>query len=277
MTTQRGVFSFLAVTFALTWTAWLGPPLLGAPNNIVFGAGGLIFLLGVFMPGLVALAFTNREHGRAGVARLLGRIGRYEVSPYLYVFALGYMAAARLCAAGLHRIVSGEWPQFGETPVVVMVAAIALSTWVQAGEELGWRGYALPRLASRLGLRAASVVLGVIWAVWHLPLFYLATTDSFGQSFPVYLLHVTAISVMMAWLYWKSGESLLLVMMMHASINNTGGIVPGTVPAAAEPLSFAASTVAWATVVVSWMIAAVLIPAMPRRSDIVLTSDPNRP
>ena len=111
-----------------------------------------------------------------------------------------------------------------------MLAALLVSTWVQAGEEVGWRGYLLPSLARRLGLGGATLVVGIIWAVWHLPLFFIPGSGSDGQSFPLYLAHVTALSVAMGWLYWKSAGSLLVVMVMHAAINNTGSLVPG-VPA----------------------------------------------
>lgn len=106
------------------------------------------------------------------------------------------------------------------------------------------------------------MLLGVIWALWHLPLFFLQGSGSEGQSFPVYLLHVTALSVAMAWLYWKTEGSLLLVMVMHASVNNTTGIVPAALPHATNPLSFEGSLVAWATVGTSWVIAAVLLSRM---------------
>jgi hypothetical protein len=105
-------------------------------------------------------------------------------------------------------------------------------------------------------------VLGVIWALWHLPLFFLHGSGSDGQSFPIYLLHVTALSVAMSWLYWKTEGSLLLVMLMHASVNNTTGIVPAAVPNAVAPLSFEGTLVAWATVGVSSLVAAVLLSRM---------------
>jgi membrane protease YdiL (CAAX protease family) len=70
----------------------------------------------------------------------------------------------------------------------------------QVGEELGWRGYALPRLARRFGLGGASLVLGVLWAGWHLPLFYMLGGDTVGQSFPLFVCQVTALSVAIAWL-----------------------------------------------------------------------------
>ncbi len=146
-----------------------------------------------------------------------------------YVLAISYFAVIKLSAALVHRIVTGEWPPFGDTPIVIMLLGTALSTFAQAGEEVGWRGYALPRLAQYIGLGGASLVLGVVWAVWHLPLFILPDSGSTGQSFLVYLLHVMALSVFFAFVYWKTDGSLLLVMLLHSAVNNTTGIVPAAV------------------------------------------------
>ena len=254
------LFGFFLLTFAFTWTAWLAPAALGAPGNSgFFGLGGPVFLLGVFAPAFVALALTAYSEGRTGVARLLARIGRWHAGAHLYLFAISYMAATKLLAALIHRMAVGEWPVFGDTPLALMLGAIMLSTWVQAGEEVGWRGYALPRLATHLGLGSASVLLGVIWALWHLPLFFLQGSGSDGQSFPIYLMHVTALSVAMSWLYWRAQGSLLLVMLMHASVNNTIGIVPAAVPNAVNPMSLEGSLVAWVTVGVSSVVAVFLL------------------
>lgn len=250
--------AFFLLTFALTWAAWLAVNSSPA-GSVAFAVGGPVFLLGVFVPGFVALALTSFADGRTGVAALLARIGRWHVSWRLYVFAIGYLATTKLSAAVVHRIIVGEWPLFGDTSVALIAGGILVSTWVQAGEELGWRGYALPRLAASMGLGGASVVLGVAWALWHLPLFVMEGTGSTGQSFPLYLLHVTALSVAMSWLYWKAKGSLLLVMIMHAAVNNTTGIVPAALPTATDSLSFQGSFVGWATVAVAWVIAAVLL------------------
>ena len=92
------------------------------------------------------------------------------------------MAAIKLAVALVHRIATGAWPRFGDTPWYIMVAAIAISTPVQAGEEIGWRGYALPRLAARFGFARGSILLGLIWACWHLPLFFIPGTDTSAAS-----------------------------------------------------------------------------------------------
>lgn len=176
-------------------------------------------------------------------------------------------AVPKLAAALLYRLITGAWPVFGRTPLYIMAFAIIFSTWVQAGEEIGWRGYALPRLAARFSPGGAAVLLGVIWACWHLPLFFLPDTGSTDQSFPVYLLHVTALSVAMVWLFWRTGGSLLLVMLMHASVNNTSEIVPAAIPGAAHPFALNGSTIAWLTVAVSWIVAAILLVLM-RKADL---------
>ncbi|MEQ8955478.1 MAG: CPBP family intramembrane glutamic endopeptidase [Gammaproteobacteria bacterium] len=249
------------------------------PGNAgIFSLGGPVFLLGVFAPAFVAVALTAHGEGRAGVVRLLARIGRWQAGVHLYLFAIGFMAASKLFAALVHRLAMGEWPNFGDTPLLLMLAAVMVSTLAQAGEEVGWRGYALPRLAMHLGLGGASIVLGVIWALWHLPLFYLQGSGSDGQSFPIYLLHVTALSVAMSWLYWKTGGSLLLVMLMHSSVNNTTGIVPAAMPQPGNPMSFEGTLVAWATVGVSWLVAALLLNRMRgAKIDAMMSGDPSQP
>jgi membrane protease YdiL (CAAX protease family) len=225
-----------------------------------------LILLGTFAPGLVGLALTERGEGRAATMALLGRVFAWRVAARWYVFALGYMAAIKLLAAVAHRAATGAWPRFGREAWYVMAVAILFSTWVQAGEEIGWRGYALPRLSDRFGLAAASVILGVLWATWHLPLFFFPAADKFGQSFPLYLLQVTALSVAAAWLYWRTGGSLLLVMLLHASVNNTKDIVPSAVPGAANPLALSSSLVAWLTVVFLWIAAGYFLVRMPKKA-----------
>jgi membrane protease YdiL (CAAX protease family) len=94
------------------------------------------------------------------------------------------------------------------------------------------------------------VLLGVVWAVWHLPLFFVPEATTFNQSFPLYLVQVTALSVAMAWLYANTRGSLLPVMLLHAAVNNTKDIVPSADPGASNPWMLSQSPVAWLTVTV---------------------------
>jgi uncharacterized protein len=253
---------FFVLTFALTWASWLAAaslPALRVP----------LLYLGVFAPAIVALSLTARADGRAGVIALLRRLVEGRVAARWYVFAFGYMAAIKLTAAVLHRVIAGAWPRFGDEPWFVMIAATLLSVVVggQTGEEIGWRGYALPRLAARFGFGGASLILGVIWACWHLPLFFFPGSDTNGQSFPLYLLQVTAMSVAFAWLYVHVNGSLLLTMLLHAAVNNTKDIVPSAVPGAANLWALSTSMVAWLTVALLWVCAGYFLLRMKRSLD----------
>lgn len=257
---------YFAFTYALTWSCWWAAMRLARAAAGDDRAGGFVatalFLLGTIAPSLVAVGLTARAHGESGVRRLLRPILHARVPVRWYVFALGYLIAIKLAAAVAHRAISGEWPRFGTTPWAVMLGAILVSMWVQAGEEVGWRGFALPRLAARFGLGRASVGLGILWACWHLPLFFVPGADTYGQSFPLYLLQVTALSVAIAWLHWRTGGSLLLCMLMHAAVNNTRDIVPSAVEGARNPFAASASLVAWLTVTLLWVGAAFFLVRM---------------
>jgi membrane protease YdiL (CAAX protease family) len=243
---------YFALTFLVAWTGWFAAAAIGGP-----GLGGLFFLPGTFAPGIVALLLTASAEGEPGVRALLRPLFRWQVPARWYLFALGYFAAIKLVVAFLLRVATGEWPPFGPTPWYVMLAATLFSTLIggQTGEEIGWRGYALPRMAARLGWTRAGVVLGVIWAAWHLPLFLIPGTSVTGQSFPLYLLQVTALSVAITWIYWRSNGSLLLTMLLHAAINNTKDIVPSAVPGASDLFALSSSIVGWLTVALLWVCA----------------------
>jgi membrane protease YdiL (CAAX protease family) len=251
----RALLKFFFITFAITWPCFSAVAAFsaGAAPNLA-GLRGPILFLGIFAPSIVALSLTARAAGTLGVFALLRRLVQADVGARWYLFAVGYMAIVKLTVALLHRVFLGAWPRFGDEAWYVMVAATIFSTMVggQAGEEIGWRGFALPRLASRFGYGGGSILLGVIWALWHLPLFFVRDADTYGQSFVLYTLQVTAISVAIAWLYQRTNGSLLLTMLMHSAINQTKGIVPSGVAAATNPFTFRASTVGWLTVAVLW-------------------------
>jgi membrane protease YdiL (CAAX protease family) len=254
---------FFPLTFALTWTLWIGATAVsGDAGPTSSPVAGVLFYLGVFAPGLAAVALTGLAGGSAEITRLLRRLLQWEAPVRWYLFAIGYIAAVRLVAAGIHRLVTGAWPVFdlGAFPLMLLATATFAG---QAGEEVGWRGYALPALADRFGLRAAGIVVGVFWALWHLPLFFVAAADTFGQSLPLYVSQVVGLSVAMTWLFAHTRGSLLLAMLMHSAINNIKDIVPSVLRAPASPLTLDAPLLAWINVAVLWVAAVYFLVRMP--------------
>jgi len=266
---MRSLVKFFSLTYLVSWifffvaaavSGWTASPPAG-----LAAIRSLLFLIGTISPSLVALALTARaveSGGRTGTIALLRRTVQWRVGARWYLFALGYMAVIKLGVAVAYRFATGAWPAFGQTPFFIMAVVIVFSTPVQAGEEIGWRGYALPRLAKLFGLPVASIILGVIWACWHLPFFFIPGSDNTGQSFPVFLLAVTAISVALAWLYWHTNGSLLLTMLMHAAINNTAGIVPSPAASAGSPFTLRPPLTAWLTAALLWICAAYFLVRM---------------
>jgi membrane protease YdiL (CAAX protease family) len=244
------------------WTCFFSVAAAAIPAGTTLGAA--LLLLGTFAPSLVALWLTARAEGGTAVRALFRRVIQWRVAVPWYLFAIGYMAAIKLVVALAHRAAIGAWPRFGHEAWYVMAVAIVISTPFQAGEEIGWRGYALPRLAARLGFARASILVGLIWGCWHLPQFFLPEADTYRQSFFVFVLQVTALSVAIAWVYAHTNGSLLLPMLMHAAVNNSKDIVPSAVPGATNPFGLGASPVAWLTVTVLWVCAAYFLFRMPK-------------
>ncbi len=255
-TLSGSVILFFLITYAVSWTFFIASARALAHSTGPGREMNPLYLLGVFGPALAAVGLTAAREGAAGVQALVRRIAPAGVAFKWYAFAILFMPAVKLAVAVIYRVGVGAWPTIDLHDWYLLPVAILVSTPFQAGEEIGWRGYALPRLADRLGLAGASLLLGVVWAAWHLPFFFIPGVDKTGQSFPLYVLQVTALSVAVAWLYWRTGGNLLLTMLMHSATNQTVGIVPSTVAGASNPWALSTSPVAWITLALLWMCAA---------------------
>lgn len=265
---MRSLLKFFLLTYVLTWVCFLSvvkmshAPSPTAPATAILR--GLLLLLGTFAPALTALGVTARDEGRRGVGALLRRMFHCQVGWRWYLLAVAYMPAVKLSVALVYRLMTGAWPRFGTDSWSIIVLAIIISTPVQAGEEIGWRGYALPRLAGRFGFARASLLLGLIWACWHLPLFFLPGADKYGQSFPIWTLQVVALSVALTWLYAGTDGSLLLTMLMHSAVNQTVGIVPSANLNPGNPFTLSVSLVMWLTTMFLWITAGYFLLRMPK-------------
>jgi hypothetical protein len=145
---MRSVLKFFLLAYIVSWTFWIAAAAISgwsaSPPPELSLVTGLLFLFGTIAPSLVALLLTARADGREGTLTLLRRTVRWQVRARWYFFAITYMAVVKLTVVLLHRIATDAWPKFGQTPCYIMAVVIVFSTPVQAGEEVGWRGYALP-------------------------------------------------------------------------------------------------------------------------------------
>ena len=266
---MKQILQFFLFTFLVSWAFFWTAVVFSGPTMTPFIS--VLVLLGTITPAIVALLLAAIE-GSAGA--LVSRILEGNVGLPWYAFAIFYMLTIKLSVAVVYRAWMGTWPRFGTESWMIIAIAILFSTPVQAGEELGWRGYALPQLAKRLGYSGASLLLGIIWGIWHLPLFFIGGTDKFGQSIIVFVAGTTALSVAIAWLYIHVNGSLLLTMLMHSAVNQTVGVVPSAAEGARNPYVLSNSLVAWLTVALLWICSAYFL-ARLRKFD--FSSAANRP
>ncbi|HEX8509062.1 MAG TPA: CPBP family intramembrane glutamic endopeptidase, partial [Propionibacteriaceae bacterium] len=147
--------------------------------------------------------------------------GRWFLIPVLLVL-LGLAPVGGFLAAG------GELPGREAVPGIaaMFLAQVVLVATIGGGldEETGWRGYALPRMLRTTHPITASVVIGLLWAPWHLPLWLDPTGTHAAYPFWVYLLDTVALSVLLGWMYCASGGSLLIAIWAHALANSADGV-----------------------------------------------------
>jgi uncharacterized protein len=194
--------------------------------------------LGLFVGyGFVAAALimTGIVSGKAGIAALLRRILIWRVGLPWYGVVLFGFAALDLAAIGIHVLLGGALPDFAK-PFGRQLVGPSLNLWAAAlgfmlyqvlanGEEIGWRGYALPRLQARYSALVASLIIGVIWAVWHVPKF-LTAGDAHDYSFWFFALQILAEAIVFTWIYNNTRGSLLMVLLFHAALNTADVFVP---------------------------------------------------
>jgi membrane protease YdiL (CAAX protease family) len=222
-TTSAFPLKYVLVAFAFTWFFWW---------LAVLDERGLIslpipvILIGAFGPVVAAVAVTAQESGRAGLRSLLSRIVRWRVAPIWYVVALLGPILIYLAAMALHVLLGGQPPDLsvlvGMLPLV-MVLSVYFLVVAGLGEEVGWRGYALPALQARYGALLSSVILGAMWASWHLPLFFNPSVGSYSDlSFFLFVAFAVPLTILITWVFNSTGGSVLMAMIFHALMNASG-------------------------------------------------------
>jgi membrane protease YdiL (CAAX protease family) len=212
---------FVVGTLAFSWGLWalllleLVPP---SATGVLVRIGGFGPLVGAIVALLVS-GRSIREWLRSNLrVRLPARWYAYAlVLPPLFIVAAGLV----------HAAVFGARIDLGATnPLWFYPIAVVVVFFVGGGqEELGWRAFALPALQNRFSALAASLVVGMVWAVWHLPLFLLPGSGQSDLPIGPYVVAVLAISIVLAWLYNASG-SVLVPMLFHGGINPIAAYFP---------------------------------------------------
>jgi membrane protease YdiL (CAAX protease family) len=173
-------------------------------------------------PTLSAFIMTGITEGRIGIRRLLRRYVLWRVAFRWYLFVLLGIPAIEVLGA---IVVPGALASFQPLTLSLMLTypVAFVSTLILGGplgEEPGWRGFALPRLQPLHGPLVGSLILGILWSLWHLPLFWSGVwTPPTIPNIVMFILMITALTIIMTWVFNNAKGSLLITMLMHASFN----------------------------------------------------------
>ena len=242
---RHPLLAYFALTFALTWGVGACFALFPAQLTAIFGKVSVtnpLFILAVYAPGISAIVVTSLIDGAAGVRRLLGGFLRWRIGIRWYAAILVGIpmlsVIAMLLSAALARtpLNVDHWYQLfllgpsgqqivraagtgGVWSVIATTLGSLLADPGPLGEELGWRGFALPRMLKDRSALSAGVILGVIWGAWHLPAFLIGGTPQNNMSFPLFMVGVVALSVLMTWAFKGTGGSILAAALIHWNFN----------------------------------------------------------
>ncbi len=217
---STGLALYFLLAFGITWVL-VAPIAASNQGWISTDLGEGWHALGALGPLVAALVISRRTPGAVG--RLRDGLARWKVSPWLYVAALS-PALFLMPAALAVRFAEGQWPTLSglfDSPRLIgggwFLAMIVPAVAYGIGEEVGWRGFALPRLQTRFQPFPAAVVLGVVWVAWHLP-FYLYRSGMVDTTLAEQIAQAMVIIIgglFLAWLYNSTGGSILLCAVWH--------------------------------------------------------------
>jgi len=239
---RNELIAFFALAFVLSWAIEV-PLALSAQGLLHASPPMALHYLASFGPMLAALIVTLAARGPAELHTLLARVIRWRAAREYYLFAVAAPITIFAIIVVLTWIARGTPPDLallGEADYLGALGVLpVLALWMVTfglGEEVGWRGFALPRLQSMHSALRASLVLGLFWAVWHVPaIFYRDTYMAMGWMVVPMLLTVAAVgSVVYTWLFNGTRGSLLLVILFHGlfdffSVWPAGPVGPGMV------------------------------------------------
>jgi hypothetical protein len=233
---NRDPWKFFLLTFAYSWVIWIPSVLDGIGIELPFIVTGysiVVVIIGAFAPMMAAITLVFREEGWKGTRVFLGQALNFRIKPVYLVLALALpvlihaIAHYLALAVGLDVAKTLIPTEIPVAPIVLAIPTFILMLVIGGGqEEFGWRGYAQEPLQEKIGVIPASLVIGVIWGIWHLPLWFMAGDLHGAYSFLAFVMMTTSISIVYAWLYNSSGKKLIVVIFFHAMSNTAAPLLP---------------------------------------------------
>ena len=218
--TGRTLIPFLALSFGLTWG--IAAILIFFYDQVfaIFGEIDLsnpLVILAVYSPGIIGVFLVWRHYGIKGLGSFLRRLTLWRAPLRWWLFLILGIPAIVYAGAAINGTLSDPIPFSSWTAAL---PALALAMFLGPIEEFGWRGLALPLLQRRFAPFWAGLILGIIWAAWHIPSFLMSGMPQSSWSVAPYFLAIVAISVILTPFFNASKGSLLVAVLYHFQMMN---------------------------------------------------------
>lgn len=215
----KTLIPFLALTFGITWG--LAALLFLFYDQIVAIFGDVtpsnpLFILAVYSPGIAGFVLVLRHYGLKGLGSFLRRLALWRAPVAWWLLLVLGIPLMFYAGAAIKGNLGGPFPF---SPWYQVLPAAAMALFLGPIEEFGWRGLALPLLQRRFAPFWAGLILGVIWAVWHIPSFLIGGTPQSAWDFGPYFLGMVAICMILTPLFNAARGSLLIAYLFHFIVN----------------------------------------------------------
>lgn len=228
-----GLTSFFILTYALMLLSWgllaiLQMPVATSTNTSAptSALAMVLYFFGGFTPSIAGFIMAYRLHGRAGLRDMWKRFTQFNLGGRWYLAMIGIPFLVQAGTALIFKMQGGDFvkPALLDQPASLIPLAIGIFVGGPLSEEFGWRGFAQDRVQERWGELKGSVILGLVWAFWHLPLFFAPGT---GQQqtgnpalmFPVYAIYVVAMTLLITLAYNNTNRSIWGAIFFHFTLN----------------------------------------------------------
>jgi uncharacterized protein len=213
---------FLVLAFGLAWGLWLFPLLAATGTLALSPTAQIVFMVaGAFGPFFAAFIALHRDGGWPAMLRFAQRSVRYRIGPHYLIPALFLMPVAGSIAALINTRLGG--PAFALAMPASQIPLLFIVLFFIGGsvnEEFGW-AYAIDQLQRRQPLLPATIILGLIWGFWHLPLFFIAGASQSFMPFWAFVIFAVGARIIFVWAYEGTGKSLLVTLLFHTTTNLT--------------------------------------------------------
>jgi len=227
---KHPVVWFYILAFAISWPGWL--PMVASSRGIApfdHPLFQVLLLLPAIGPALAAVIVTAANDGKAGIDRLFRPLGQWRVGAVWLMIAVIapalFLLAGKIVTQALGLSATTASP--GDHIVGMAIATFVMSLFSNTWEEVGWRGFALPRLQKNYNALVATLVVGVLWGLWHLPLFLWKDNPMSHYPFPAWFIGTVALTFVYTWLCNSAQGSLFVVTLFHVLGNTFGVVISG--------------------------------------------------